>query len=141
MKPFRTYIGIFIILFFLGKTFAQQSKVDEARTNFISQKLQLSPSESKNFWPVYNEFTDKMKSIRKERKKLMLSYNYSNNPAEAEAFVSKSIQLENLENQIRTEYYNKFKQIIGVVKTAHLIRAEEEFRTELIKILKTEKPD
>lgn len=120
---------------------AQQSKVDEARVNFISQKLQLTPAENKNFWPLYNEYLDKMKFIRKERKKMMMSYNYSQNPADAEAFVSKYIQLEKLENQIKLEYTEKFKQAIGVLKTAYLLKAEEEFRLELIKILKTEKPD
>lgn len=141
MKHFKIHIAVLIFSILSGSMWAQQSKVDEARVNFISQKLQLTPAENKNFWPLYNEYLDKMKFIRKERKKMMMSYNYSQNPADAEAFVSKYIQLEKLENQIKLEYAEKFKQTIGVVKTAYLLKAEEEFRLELIKILKTEKPD
>lgn len=142
MKYFKLHIILFILLLGYNKfARAQSPRVDEARANFIAQKLQLSPSESKAFWPLYNEYIDKMKAIRKERKKLFGGYNYSSNPADAEQFVSKHIQLDNAEAQIRNEYIQKFKQLIGPVKTAYLLKAEEEFRLELIKILKSEKQD
>ncbi|GAB4202541.1 MAG: hypothetical protein Fur0023_08530 [Bacteroidia bacterium] len=141
MKYFKIHIVIVILLLGFKFSTAQSPKVDEARTNFIAQKLQLSPAEAKKFWPVYNEFIDKMRAIRKERKKLFSEYEYSSNPAEAEQFVNKHLQLDNAECQIKTDYTNKFRQIIGPVKTAQLLKAEEEFRKELIKILKTDKPD
>ncbi|RME17524.1 MAG: hypothetical protein D6799_03815 [Bacteroidetes bacterium] len=141
MKYFKPHIVLLTFLLGYQFTLAQSPRIDEARVNFIAQKLQLSPSESKAFWPLYNEYIDKMKAIRKERKKLFNGYNYSSGPADAEQFVSKHIQLDNAEIQIRNEYIQKFKQLIGPVKTAYLLKAEEEFRLELIKILKSEKQD
>lgn len=141
MKHFRLHITVIIILLFAIKGWSQNPKIDQARVNFITQKVQLSPAESSKFWPVYNEYVDKIKSIRKQRKKVYKNYEYSANPAEAEFFVKEIIQLEIAEGQVKAEYTQKFRQIIGVVKTAHLLKAEEEFRLELVKILKGEQPN
>lgn len=138
---FFNYIFILAFIFAALCVNAQSSKVEQARVNFIAQKIQLTESESKIFWPLYNEYIDKMKAIRRERKKLFKEYNYSNNPSEAEQFIYKNNQFNVSEAQIKNEYIQKFKAIIGVVKTAYLIKAEEEFRLELVKILKNDKQE
>lgn len=138
MKHFERYIVVLYFAFSGLYAWSQNAKIDQARVNFISQKLKLSESESQKFWPVYNEYLDKMKSIRKERRKLFKEYLYTPNPSDAELFLKKHSQLDAAENQVRMEYTQKFKQLIGVVKTAHLFMAEEEFRIELVKILKSD---
>lgn len=139
MKLFKTYSIIVLSFCCVHIAVSQNSKVNEARVNFISQKLQLTAAESKIFWPIFNEYIDKMKSIRNERNNLFKNFDYTLNPAEAELFITKQNQLNDMENQIKSEYIQKFRKIIGVVKTAHLLKAEEEFRLELLKILKADK--
>jgi len=141
MKHFKLHILFLLLLCVSYSYFAQSPKIDKARIQFITEKLNLEPAVAQKFWPVYNEYVDKLKSIRHERRKLFQEYNYSNNPAEAEQFLKKYSQLETAEEQLKLEYIQKFKQIIGTIKTAHLIRAEEEFRLELVKLLKSDKPD
>ena len=141
MKHFKLHILFLLLLCVSYSYFAQSPKIDKARIQFITEKLNLEPAVAQKFWPVYNEYVDKLKSIRHERRKLFKEYNYSNNPTEAEQFLKKYSQLETAEEQLKLEYIQKFKQIIGTVKTAHLIRAEEEFRLELVKLLKSDKPD
>jgi len=141
MKHFKLHILFLLLLCVSYSYFAQSPKIDKARIQFITEKLNLEPAVAQKFWPVYNEYVDKLKSIRHERRKLFQEYNYSNNPAEAEQFLKKYSQLETAEEQLKLEYIQKFKQIIGTVKTAHLIRAQEEFKLELVKILKSDKPD
>lgn len=141
MKHFKLHILFLLLLCVSYSYFAQSPKIDKVRIQFITEKLNLEPAVAQKFWPVYNEYVDKLKSIRHERRKLFKEYNYSNNPAEAEQFLKKYSQLETAEEQLKLEYIQKFKQIIGTVKTAHLIRAEEEFRLELVKLLKSDKPD
>ena len=34
------------------------------RIAFITEKLQLTPSESEQFWPLFNEYHKEMKSLR-----------------------------------------------------------------------------
>lgn len=138
MKHFERYILVLYLSFLGLYAWSQNSKIDQARVNFIAQKLSLSPSESQKFWPFYNEYLDKMKNIRIERKKLFKEYLYTQNPSAAELFLKKYSELDAAENQIRMEYTQKFKQLIGVVRTAHLFMAEEEFRLELVKILKSD---
>ncbi len=138
MSRFNLHNIVIFIFVLVLKSISQNPKVDQARANFIAQKLQLTEAKSQKFWPLYNEYIDKIKYIRKERKKLFIQYQYSLNPAEAEEFTKKYIQFESAETQIKQEYVQKFKQVIGIVKTAYFIKAEEEFRLELVKILKSD---
>lgn len=137
MKHFERYIVVLYLAFSGLYAWSQNPKIVQARINFIAQKLSLSPSESQKFWPFYHEYLDKVKNIRIERKKLFKEYLYTQNPSAAELFLKKYSELDAAENQLRMEYTQKFKQLIGVVKTAHLFMAEEEFRLELVKILKS----
>ena len=45
--------------------FAQQGKRIEAmRIAFITQRLNLTSEEAQQFWPVYNQFSEKMQQIK-----------------------------------------------------------------------------
>ena len=72
-----------ITLFFIGfafvlPAFSQQmrDKVEEKvkiqRIAFITQRLSLTETEAQQFWPVFNEFTEKLQQIRKKRAKTVV---------------------------------------------------------------------
>jgi len=123
------------------RLYSQSSKVDQARAQYISERIRLNATESQKFWPIYNEYSDKLKSIRQQRKKLYQEYKYSSDPSQSEQFINTIQQLETTEMSVRAEYLKKFRQILGSTKTADLLKAEEGFRQELVKILKNGKTD
>jgi hypothetical protein len=47
MKPFKLHILIISFIVLTITAWSQNQKIDQARINFISQKLQLSQAESK----------------------------------------------------------------------------------------------
>ena len=45
-----------------------KERVEAQRIGFITQRVNLTPEESQQFWPIYNEYTDKMRQIRSSNK-------------------------------------------------------------------------
>ncbi|WP_317898545.1 hypothetical protein [Aurantibacillus circumpalustris] len=134
-------IRIFVILLFLTKAEFSLSqtgrdKVEALRVEFISKSLELTNSEYEKFWPVYNEYNDKIRAIRKN-----LRHGYRNktddlSEKEAEQLYYLFVQSKQAEADVHKQYNEKIKSIIGAKKTVKLHVAEEEFRMKVMKSIK-----
>jgi hypothetical protein len=113
-----------------------RDKVELLRTAFITKKLELSGAESDRFWPVYNEYNDKIKAIRKN---LRQSYRKKTEPlseADAEELYQLDLMSKQAEADVHRQYGEKIKNIIGVKRYVRLRVAEEEFKREMINSIK-----
>lgn len=131
-------------LIFALNVFAQpqggrlHDKMQAQRIAFITQRLDLSPEESQQFWPIYNQYTEKLKQIRLEKpEKPMIDMT----EAEAEKAILGDFDKEARELELKKEYYQKLKKVISVKKISRLYIAERDFRTELLKRLKDNKQE
>ena len=138
MKHIFKIIILFSLFFCNGHYLAQtqKDKVEEIRVNFISEQLKLTTNESEKFWPVYNEYNDKVKAVRKN-----LRQNYKKAPAElsdkeAEELYQLDLQSKQAENDLYKQYTEKIKAIIGAKKVVKLRIAEEEFKRKVLIAIK-----
>ena len=138
---------LFIILFLLFSTFIFSQDRDERiervkalRVAYISDRLDLTPEEAQKFWPVFNQFDDKMDDLHKQKRQLMFKLRPENasNLSEKE-----SAQLMAEEDRIETEIQNNKKQLVknlqGVIpnqKILMLRQIEIEFKQKLLKQIK-----
>jgi hypothetical protein len=99
--------------------------------NFTTQESQL-------FWPLYDEYNDKLENARKSfRQQYIKNIDFTTlTDKEAEAYVSAELTLKQKEYELYKEYFDKFKKVLPIKKVALLRRAEEEFKKELIKNIK-----
>lgn len=129
-----------LVLFLLGALpiFAQpgRDKVEALRVAFISKKLELSASESEKFWPVYNEYNDKVKAIRKNLRQSYRTKAETMTDKDAEELYTLELQSRQAETDVHKLYAEKIKGIIGAKKMAKLRIAEEEFKREVFKTIK-----
>ena len=69
MKFSAKYILVFVVAIFATKlSYAQPGKSDKVealKVSFITEKISLTPQEAQSFWPLYNEYNDKIKFARK----------------------------------------------------------------------------
>jgi hypothetical protein len=118
-----------------------QEKIQAMKVGYITEKIALSPAEAQTFWPVYNEYNDKMesihRSIRKTHKK-ETSIDEMTDEA-VEKMVRLHHQLRQKELDTQNEYLLKFKEILSIKKVAKLYKAEHDFKRELLKKLKVKK--
>ena len=117
----------------------RKEKMKAMRVGFITDALDLTADEAQVFWPVYNEKSDKIESLKKEgfEKMHKLKKEGKNLDALSEKELSE-IMTEKLSNektiaQLNIDYHEKFLDLIGTKKTFQLYEAEMEFRRELMR--------
>lgn len=113
-------------------------KIAAARIAHITSKLNLSPAQAQQFWPVYNEFSAKKDALRKQHKEVMHAVkDREPTAAEAQRAIDHHLRNEKEEAQLAEEYYgNKFKAVLDPVQMLRLMQAEHEFKKMLLNRLK-----
>ena len=109
-------------------------RVEAIKVAFITDKLQLTPEESQQFWPIYNEYEDKQKEIRQ-------AYQFSDSfatmtDAQAEQMLNDHLEMERRLLDLKRDYIDRMRSAIPVRKIVMLNRVEAEFRKELVKRLR-----
>jgi hypothetical protein len=135
----RGTLKIFFLLLLLCGSAAQAQpgdKVEALRVSFIARKLELSTSEAEKFWPVYNEYHDKLQVIKKNLRQSYKRQSENLSEAEAEELYQIEMQSRQAELNVHRQYGDRMKSIIGARKMVKLHMAEEEFKRELIKNIK-----
>ncbi len=112
-----------------------QNRIESQKIAFITQKLDLTPSEAQNFWPLYNEFQSNMNDFRRQSK-LDLN-NEDIREEDANGFLDNLFSREQEELDIKKRYFEKLKSAIPTKKIAKLYVLEKKFREEILANLKS----
>ncbi len=131
----KQLLHIFIFLFVLSNTSIAQrdkDKIEALRMNFITKKLDLTINESEKFWPIYNEYNDKLKAIKKNIRQSYKRKSENLTDKDAEDLITLELQSKQAEADLFKVYSEKLKSIIGSKKLVKLHVAEEEFKREII---------
>lgn len=131
----------------IGEVSAQKGgpnreKIETMKVGFITQKLDLTNEEAQKFWPVYNQFTNEMEKSRKDfRGKMMEEVKDIDNMTEAEAnkALNDMINYKTAEVDLIKKYNAEFKKVLPSKKVVKLFMAEQEFKRELLKKLRSQK--
>jgi hypothetical protein len=115
---------------------AQNPKVEALKIDFITQKLSLTESESKSFWPLYNDWSDKLKAIKKNYRQAMRNLPEEMTDKKAEEIINLEIQTRQAELELEKQYNEKIKGIIGIKKLGKLKQAEFEFKRKVLETIK-----
>lgn len=137
------FLRILILFLFLIKGYSAvaqtgKDKVEALRVTYINENVGLTSSEAEKFWPVYNEYNEKIKSIRRNLRKSYKNRSETLSDKEAEQLSILFVQSKQAEADVHRQYYEKLKAIIGAKKLVFLHQAEEEFRMKVIKSIKGE---
>ena len=116
-------------------------KIKALKTAHITEQLNLSSSEAEKFWPVYNEFDNKLMALReKERNEAMGKLRNGGIDAltdeEANAVIDKMLVMKTSELEYRKELVANLREVIPPKKIIKLQRAEESFKRMLLERLK-----
>lgn len=108
-----------------------RKKIEASKVAYMTTYLDLTAEESAKFWPVYNEYQDKIHAMRAERGKRK----NINDVTDAEATTRLNNYLENeaYELKLKEEYIKKYRNIISDKKVLMIYYAEREFRKQMVK--------
>lgn len=134
---YRVLIPLFCCLF-VQAAFAQprgnsriEQRIEAMKAAFITERLQLTPEEAQQFWPLYNQYEEAERALRREYRPGKAIENMTE--AEASAFLDRSLELEERLTALRRTYIERFKEILPTRKIALLREVEEEFKRELLR--------
>ena len=131
---------ILIIFSLIGSTgFTQNSgtkQIETAKIALITNRLNLSPEQAQQFWPIYNEFDTKKKEIKKNYRKLVSEINtLTTSDEKILANLKETLNLQQKEVDVEKDYMAKFLKTINVRQLAELYKAEQLFNNMLIQRL------
>jgi hypothetical protein len=105
---------------------------------YFSNNIGFTSKEAERFWPVYNEYSDKLDLLRYEQRKVLNQLSKfemmteKNVKALLDTYVNSCVQ----ESALFQEYYKKFCVILPPSKVVRLYQAEDEFRQMLLRFLR-----
>lgn len=137
-------LGLFAgLLLMQAEVFGQKRSEEEikqiqsAKIAMITNRLDLTPEQSANFWPVYNEFSEKKRDLNRQQRKIIHEKREAgttdeavlNNLSEIQEIKQKQLDLEK-------EYQEKFLKVISASQIAELYKAEANFNEMLLQRLR-----
>jgi hypothetical protein len=93
----------------------------------IAEVMTLTDQEAEVFWPLYNEFNEKMYSVQTKRVNIIKDYaaNYGNMTDEkADELWTAALNFKQESLNLTKQYYKKFKKILPAAKAAKYFQAE-----------------
>lgn len=143
MKKLGLLVFVMSVLFnpIFAQNEAKSDKIEAYKIAFITEKLNLTPKEAAAFWPVYNEYSDKLVSLRNKETNRIKSLNMDANltDAEAEVFIKDYLNYKEQINDLTQKYVAEFKKVLPLSKVAKLVTLEQEFKLKLLQHYKEKK--
>lgn len=137
----KRFLGLVLSMFLItsfgfsqGNKKQLQEKIEARKVAFLTNRLELTPDEAQQFWPVYNEYQAKRKAIKKEyRGKSNLSLLTDE---EVSDYIDKQLKNEEQSFLLKKEYIIKLKKVLPIRKVAMLPRLENRFKEWMLSQIK-----
>lgn len=111
-------------------------KIKSLKVAYITEKLSLDSKEAQKFWPIYNEYEEKRHAlIRKEHSQIKDKLENSDDLSEEDAkkLLTLKISIEEDEEELDKAFLMKVSKVTSAKKALLLLKAEEDFKRDLIK--------
>ena len=111
-----------------------EKKMESRKIAYITQGLDLSPTEAQQFWPIYNEYQAKLKESRKNSRVKVRDEDLTD--ADANEFLENLLEREQNELNLKRDYFDRMKTVVSAKKVAKLYILEKKFREEVLADIK-----
>lgn len=136
IKPWAITLLFFGTLQLAAQNPQDNSKIKSLKVAFFTERLSLSSSEAEIFWPIYNSFEEKRDNLRERQHREvydLIDKTGNLTESQSKALLKKYLAIEEEEEELDKEFYNKLANAISARKILLLLGAEHDFRKQLIK--------
>lgn len=112
-----------------------KERIRSLKIAYITQKVDITSEEGTKFFPLYNEYLNKLDENRQKQSqtranmRTAITYNDENTAVKTS---NELIKLRRVEQEIVETYYEKFKMVLSPMKVAKLMQAELSFQKILL---------
>ncbi|NOZ47176.1 MAG: hypothetical protein GXO79_10400 [Chlorobi bacterium] len=117
----------------------RKEKIEAQKVGYITNRLNLTPKEAQQFWPVYNQYQVEKQDLLNQKKAFMLKYREEKNSLtteELEVIVDGFVNVQVQEAELLKKYNEKYKTVLPIEKILKLYQAENQFKQFLLKQIK-----
>jgi hypothetical protein len=116
---------------------SRNTEIEAYKVSYLKEKLELTPEESKIFWPIYTAWTNEQSALRQERRQRMISFRKSTeiedlSDTEVQTLITNELNFKQRDLNIERKYYNKLKTSLPIKTVGKYYRAQETFKRELL---------
>ena len=110
-----------------------REKIKADKKLLVATNMDLTESEAKGFWPVYEEYQKDLAAINQRIGKLIVSYaaDYRANTLtddKAKLLINELVAIEQAEAGLKTTYVPKLSQVLPQKKVARYLQIENKIR-------------
>ena len=106
-----------------------RSNVQTAKTEVLTETMQLTDAQSTKFWPIYREYNLKLQALNDKKiagiKQYAKEYDTMTD-AQADQLAKLALDLENQRNDLKKAYYEKFRTALGGIIAARWLQVENQ---------------
>ena len=144
---------LMLIFLFTNADYAQngqrrkviKEKIEAQKVAYITNALSLTSAEAQQFWPIYNDYSDKSEELQKNFRKTNIEDKEVNleTISDKEAMDMADDQIIQAQKilDLRKKYHIEFKKVLPAKKLLKLYQAERDFKKYLLKEIKERRED
>ncbi|WP_316837981.1 hypothetical protein [Pedobacter nutrimenti] len=115
----------------------RSNDIESYKVAYLTSKLELTPEESKAFWPIYNNWQKEQAALRAERAEKMISFRKTNeiddlSDNQVESLLTSELNFKQKALNIEKKYYYQLKSVLPIKTVGKYYRAQETFKRELL---------
>jgi hypothetical protein len=113
-----------------------RDKIKADKKLLVAGNMQLTDSEAKAFWPIYDDYQNDLKKINERLGNAILAYSeaYKAGPisnASAEKFLDEAIAIDDAEARLRRDYAAKLTKALPATQAARYLQIESKIRAAI----------
>ncbi len=132
----RILIYTFCLMVFAGSSAQDPEalrKIEAAKIALITERLNLTPDQAEKFWPIYNEFFNRQKEVRREYTDMRRTVDPKTASEEQnKQLLELGMRVKENQLQLEREYSERLLKVISNRQMVNLRKAEEDFRKILM---------
>jgi len=112
-----------------------RDKIKADKKFLVAENMQLTESEAKNFWPIYEQYQDELFLLRARTAKLITNYRdaYGKMTNDtAKKLLDEFMAIEALGLKLRQTYLPKFRKVLPEVKVVRYYQIENKIQAVLV---------
>ena len=110
-----------------------RDKIKADKKLLVASNMELTESEAKGFWPIYDEYQKELQKINQRMGKVLESYADDNRRKsltddKAKKLIDEAVAIEQAEANIKSTFAPKLSKVLPVKKVARYLQIENKIR-------------
>ncbi len=110
-----------------------RDKIKADKKLLVAANMELTESEAKGFWPIYDEYQKELQKINQRMGKVLESYADDNRKKsltddKAKKLIDEAVAIEQAEANIKSTFAPKLSKVLPVKKVARYLQIENKIR-------------